>query len=99
MQIAFAHMCEANSMGEFTREEFCRGCDALGVSTIEALTEKVPLLRKRFDNDEVFDEMYNYVFLWACPKGKRCDTEPKHYHGRSARVLCFIRGKRCGFSV
>jgi hypothetical protein len=77
MQIAFAHMCEAKSMGEFTQEEFCRGCDALGVSSIEALTEKIPLLRKRFDDDDVFDDMYNYVFLWACPKGRRCETVQK----------------------
>lgn len=71
LQIAFAHMCEAEHMGEFTRAEFCRGCDALGVGTIQALVEKLPQLRKRCDDDDVFEEMYNYVFTWACPKGKR----------------------------
>lgn len=65
-------------MGEFAKEEFCRGCDALAVATIEGLIGKLPQLRQRFDEDEVFDDMYNYVFTWACPKGKRysADTEP-----------------------
>lgn len=71
VQIAFAHMCEAKHMGEFTRVEFCRGCDALAVSTTEGLIGKLPQLRKRFDDDDEFDKMYNYVFTWACPKGKR----------------------------
>ena len=78
LQISFAHLCEAKHMGEFAKEEFCRGCDALAVATIEGLIGKLPQLRQRFDEDEVFDDMYNYVFTWACPKGKRysADTEP-----------------------
>lgn len=69
--ISFAHLCKAAHMGEFTKEEFIRGSDNLGVSTIQGLKDKLAHLRRRFDDDDVFDDMYNFTFLWACVKGKR----------------------------
>lgn len=66
-------------MGEFTKEEFIRGSDNLGVSTIQGLKDRLVHLRKRFDDDDVFDDMYNFTFMWACVRGKRCSMQ-----------LCFV---------
>lgn len=71
LQIAFAHVCDAKNMGEFARAEFCRGCDALGVSTTEELIAKLPNLRRQLDDASNFESIYNFVFAWACPKGKK----------------------------
>lgn len=69
--IAFAHACAADNMGEFSREEFCRGCDSLGITSLKMFAAKLPALRGRFDNAESFEAIYNFTFGWACPRGKK----------------------------
>lgn len=71
LQIAFAHACAADNMGEFSREEFCRGCDSLGITSLKMFAAKLPALRGRFDNAESFEAIYNFTFGWACPRGKK----------------------------
>lgn len=58
-------------MGEFSREEFCRGCDALRITSIQTFEAQLPSLRSRFDNPDSFEAIYNFTFGWACPRGKK----------------------------
>jgi len=58
-------------MGEFSREEFCRGCDALNITSLHTFTARLPMLRGRFDSPESFEAIYNFTFSWACPRGKK----------------------------
>lgn len=71
MQIAFAHACHAENMGEFARDEFCRGCDALGISNLQTFAARLQALRGHFDRPDTFEEIYNFTFGWACPRGKK----------------------------
>eukprot|EP00892_Ulva_mutabilis_P012621 jgi/Ulvmu1/9731/UM055_0071.1 len=69
--IAFAHACNAANMGEFSRDEFCRGCDALGITSLQTFSARLPSLRGRIESPEAFEAIYKFTFGWACPQGKK----------------------------
>lgn len=72
-QIAFAYYCGAENMGEFSRDEFTRGVELLGASSVSALRSRMGSLRASFDttHDDTFRQIYLFAFPWACERGKK----------------------------
>ena len=59
----------AESMGEYTKPEFVKGCETLGCDSIDKWKAVLPRLRTELKNESKFKEMYRYVFGFACEKG------------------------------
>ncbi|GBG26548.1 Defective in cullin neddylation protein 1 [Hondaea fermentalgiana] len=61
----------AANMLVYTKEEFVRGMQAMGVDTLDKLKQKIPDLRAELKDDELFKEIYFFAFGWACPPGQK----------------------------
>lgn len=62
----------AETMGEFTEEEFESGLERMGVESITSLKQKIPSLRKEMDDDYKFKQIYEYAFSFSCESNKKC---------------------------
>ena len=60
---------QAETMGEYKKPEFLKGCEALGCDDISTFKAVLPRLRQELKNETKFKEMYKFVFGFACEKG------------------------------
>lgn len=71
MLIISCHMA-AETMGEYTKEEFVGGMMDIGVDSIEGLREAVPRIRDELNDPEKFREIYTFSYLFSREKGQKC---------------------------
>ncbi|KAA0062796.1 DCN1-like protein 2 isoform X2 [Cucumis melo var. makuwa] len=64
------HM-KANTMCEFSKQEFIGGLQALGIDSLERFRERIPYMRSELKDDQKFREIYNFAFGWAKEKGQK----------------------------
>lgn len=64
------HM-RADTMGEYSEQEFVDGLVALEIDSIEKFREKIPSIRSDLKDDQKFREIYNFAFDWAKEKGQK----------------------------
>lgn len=69
--IMIAMYMEAQYMGEFKWPEFKKGCQTLGVDSIQSWSQVVPRLRQELNNEARYTAMYKYAFDFAQEKGKK----------------------------
>ena len=62
---------KAETMGVFSKAEFCDGMATLGCSKIADLVNKLPELKGELDNPRKFKETYRFVFNFARDPGMR----------------------------
>lgn len=55
----------AETQCEFTRDEFCRGMQHLGVDSIEKLKQKLPALEAELNDLARFKDFYQFTFNYA----------------------------------
>lgn len=58
-------------MGEYRKNEFLKGCEALGCDDIASWKTAVTKLRTELKQEARYKEMYKFVFGFACDKGMR----------------------------
>lgn len=71
MFVKISQYMTAKYMGEYTWDEFNKGCAALGCDSVASWTRILPRLRTELQNDEKNKEMYHFAFQFAQEKGKR----------------------------
>ena len=84
---------QAETMGEYKKSEFLKGCEVLACDDISTFKAVLPRLRQEMKNETKFKEMYKFVFGFACEKGfKNVEVE-------SANALwdLLIGSQRCKF--
>ena len=69
--VAFCAKMEANSQGEFEKNEFVGGCQRLGADTIAQLKAAIPSLREAMVDKEGFREIYLFAFNWSKENGQK----------------------------
>jgi DCN1-like protein 1/2 len=72
VMLVFSYHLDAQSMGEFSRDEFESGMESLGVDSLEKLKAKLPQLRAELKDPESFREIYNFAYKFSCEKGQKC---------------------------
>lgn len=60
---------QAETMGEYKKSEFLKGCEALACDDIATFKAVLPRLRQEMKNENKFKEMYKFVFGFACERG------------------------------
>lgn len=60
--VKIAQYMQAKYMGEFTWDEFNRGCAALGCDSIASWQAVLPRLRQELNNQAKNKEMYHFAF-------------------------------------
>ncbi|KAE8646111.1 hypothetical protein Csa_015551 [Cucumis sativus] len=70
MLVVSWHM-KANTMCEFSKQEFIGGLQALGIDSLERFRERIPYMRSELKDDQKFREIYNFAFGWAKEKGQK----------------------------
>ncbi|KAI8109647.1 hypothetical protein M9434_000927 [Picochlorum sp. BPE23] len=65
------HM-DAQTMGEFTEEEFEGGLEDIGVDSITSLKAAIPSLRKELNDRKKFKEIYEYAFMFSRENNQKC---------------------------
>jgi len=65
LAIYIALKCDCDRMLAITKEEFTKGCLALGCDDIAKWKSKVPSLRQELAKPENFKEMYSFTFMYA----------------------------------
>ena len=71
VQKVFAYHCAAANFSGFTRAEFVNGCAEANISSLAAFKSKLGPLRSQLNDESRFEDVYNFVFLWACEPGKK----------------------------
>ncbi|PHJ16928.1 duf298 domain-containing protein [Cystoisospora suis] len=70
--LIFAFLCQCAEQGRITKEEFCRGMDRAGVSTVQELREAVPRLRETLTSDKGFArQVYAFAFTYSLDIGQK----------------------------
>ena len=62
----------AQSMGEYTQDEFEGGLAKLGVDTLAKLRARLPRMRAEFEEPASYREIYKYAYAFSCEKGHKC---------------------------
>ena len=62
----------AETMGEFSEEEFEGGLERMGVDSITSFKQKIPSLRKEMEDDFKFKQIYDYAFSFSCESNQKC---------------------------
>jgi len=70
--LAMSYQCRAESMGTFTREEFCGGMQRLGCDDIVKLRAKLEDLRGMLSDRTMCKEVYVFTFQFALDPGQKC---------------------------
>jgi len=70
--LVLSYHCRAESMGVFTRDEFCGGMQRLGCDEILKLRGKVEELRGALQDRVACKEVYAYTFQFALDQGQKC---------------------------
>ena len=60
---------QAETMGEYKKVEFLKGCESLACDDIATFKAVLPRLRQELKNEIKFKEMYKFVFGFACDRG------------------------------
>ena len=58
-------------MGEYSKEDFLRGLRTVGVTSLQQLKERLPMLRAEMDSPDMFAKIYNYTYSFACERDKK----------------------------
>ncbi|KAJ4463127.1 putative defective in Cullin neddylation protein 1 [Paratrimastix pyriformis] len=66
-----AQKMEAEKMYIFTKKEFMKGFEALGLSSPSQIRQALPQLRRVLEEMPLFTPLYRYVFKYSCEPGKR----------------------------
>jgi DCN1-like protein 1/2 len=69
--LCLAYHCNAQEMGSFTRDEFCRGVVRLECDTLEKLKGKVPEMRQMLKDKTQMKDIYTYTFDLSLESGQR----------------------------
>jgi len=69
--LVFSWRCEAEQTCRFTKEEFFKGIQRIGVETVQGLAKALPALRKDLDDDQVLKGVYNFTYDWAKTRGQK----------------------------
>ncbi|XP_023529945.1 DCN1-like protein 2 isoform X1 [Cucurbita pepo subsp. pepo] len=70
MLVVSWHM-KANTMCEFSKQEFIGGLQALGIDSLERFRERIPYMRSELKDEHKFRDIYNFAFGWAKEKGQK----------------------------
>ncbi|KAG6572482.1 DCN1-like protein 2, partial [Cucurbita argyrosperma subsp. sororia] len=70
MLVVSWHM-KANTMCEFSKQEFIGGLQALGIDSLERFRERIPYMNSELKDEQKFREIYNFAFGWAKEKGQK----------------------------
>lgn len=62
----------ADTMGEFSQEEFEGGLARIGVDSIASLKQRIPSLREEMTDDFKFKQIYDYAFTFSCESNQKC---------------------------
>lgn len=70
--VVLSYYLRSPSMGTFEKAAFSSGAAALGITSVENLKSKLPLMEKKcvFGGSE-FDNVYKFVYSWGCEPGIR----------------------------
>ena len=70
--VVLSYHLRSPSMGTFEKTAFSIGAAALGITSLESLKSKLPILEKKatFGGSE-FDNVYKFVYSWGCEPGIR----------------------------
>jgi len=60
--LVFAFNCKAQTMGEFSREEFTSGCHSIQVDDVESLKRCLPSLKSELSDPAILREIFKYSF-------------------------------------
>nr|AJR16774.1 defective in cullin neddylation 1 protein [Petunia integrifolia subsp. inflata] len=61
----------AETICEFSKQEFIGGVQALEVDSVEKFKKKIPSLRSELKDEDNFRDIYNFAFDWAKEKGQK----------------------------
>ncbi|KAH0773957.1 hypothetical protein KY290_011094 [Solanum tuberosum] len=62
---------KAESICEFSKQEFIGGVQSLEIDSMEKFKNKIPFLRSQLKDEDTFSEIYNFTFDWAKEKGQK----------------------------
>jgi DCN1-like protein 1/2 len=70
--LLLSHQLGAERMGEFSRDNFMKGCIQLQADSIEKLKNALDTtLKSQFQSDEGFRKIYSYAFLLGRNTGQK----------------------------
>ncbi|XP_022933302.1 DCN1-like protein 2 isoform X4 [Cucurbita pepo subsp. pepo] len=71
LQLVVSWHMKANTMCEFSKQEFIGGLQALGIDSLERFRERIPYMRSELKDEHKFRDIYNFAFGWAKEKGQK----------------------------
>ncbi|CEM03285.1 unnamed protein product [Vitrella brassicaformis CCMP3155] len=69
--LVLGYHCGAKNMGVFTKDEFTKGMNALGVDSVERLRDKLPEMRATLKERVRCKDIYGFTFQFALDQGQR----------------------------
>lgn len=70
--LVLSFVLRSPTMGVFGRQEFLTGASCFGIRSFQELKSKLPgIVVNAKWNGELFDEVYKFVYDWACDPGQR----------------------------
>jgi len=69
--LVIAFHCDAKEMGVFTKEEFFRGMESIGVDSVQSLGDSVAKLRAQLSERDSIKDIYSYTFTFSLDRGQK----------------------------
>ncbi|KAJ8568402.1 hypothetical protein K7X08_027935 [Anisodus acutangulus] len=71
VMLVLAWEMRAETMCEFSKQEFIGGVESLEIDSMEKFKKKIPILRSQLKDEDTFRDIYNFAFDWAKEKGQK----------------------------
>jgi len=71
VMLVLSYHLNAQTMCEYTHDEFVNGLAKLGLDSIRKIKDKLPRMRAELEDPNSFREIYAYAFLFSREKGQK----------------------------
>jgi len=70
--LVIAYHLKARQMGSFTKEEFMKGFEQLGLDTLDKMRKYIPKFRNELDDPSIFKNIYRFAFDFSKEPQQKC---------------------------